>query len=250
MQRYLKKHLKTYGKKKVSLRKQKKGRQEKHPIETLGNAWFDDGIHTKYVLEKEETYGLHRIWYNPEKYPETPKGGYLQGYHNLDQQGDCMVLDEACAFSNAFVSGNAKLHDGAKACENAHICGNAEMWDYSCACGSSHITDNAWIAGEVIVTDNAVICKEAQLYGDVYIRGLVTRGSYERRRMTGKDLIDLIKQNNAEDLRVTLYNAMEGCYPFFDVFVSEDYENPDNFLHREDDSKPLESDKQLIILAH
>lgn len=37
------------------------------------------------------------------------KGGWVSGYHNLSQEGNCWIYDDACACDDSHVSDNAKL---------------------------------------------------------------------------------------------------------------------------------------------
>ena len=67
-------------------------------------------------------------------------GGYVKGYHNLSQKGNCWVYD------NAWVCENAKLSENAKAYGESRISGNAMV------CENARIFDDAKVSGNTIVS--------------------------------------------------------------------------------------------------
>jgi len=93
----------------------------------------------KYKLTDETIeingHKLHRV-----KYSDTGKlGGWIEFEHNLSQEGDAQVLDDAWVYGNASVFGkvcdkaqvfgNAVVLSGAKVYGNAKVCGNAIIGD-------------------------------------------------------------------------------------------------------------------------
>ena len=68
-------------------------------------------------------------------------GGWIEKEHNLSQEGNCWVYDDACVFDDACVY------------DNARVSGNAQVY------GDARVSDNAWVYGD------------AQIYGDAWVYG-------------------------------------------------------------------------------
>ena len=81
------------------------------------------------------------------------KGGFVQSYHNLSQEGDCWIHGEAKVF------GNAKVY------ENAQVFGRAEV------CGYASVKGDAFVFGRVEVYDRAKVYGKAQVFGDAKVYG-------------------------------------------------------------------------------
>lgn len=104
-------------------------------------------------------------------------GGYVDGYHNLSQEGGCWV------FNNARVERNAYVGDFAQIAEEAVISGNAMVLDYAVISGKAKIHGNAVVSGYARVTgaedvggspdvaDNAVVLGNSELLGPVKAHG-------------------------------------------------------------------------------
>jgi carbonic anhydrase/acetyltransferase-like protein (isoleucine patch superfamily) len=60
-------------------------------------------------------------------------GGWIEGGHNLSQDGD------------AWVSGNAKVSGDARVCEDAWVSGN------TCVYGDAVISGDAWLYGYAVI---------------------------------------------------------------------------------------------------
>jgi len=72
-------------------------------------------------------------------------GGYVEGYYNLSQEGDCWI------FNDAMVYGNAIVEDGAVVGEDTKVFGNARVKDIAMVVGSANIYGNASIEGGSLV---------------------------------------------------------------------------------------------------
>ena len=104
----------------------------------------------KYILIKDNSYWCWCEGYkffrikSLKDFSNVSKGdlgGYVYGYRNLSQTGDCWIYDIAWVFNNATVS------------ENAKIMGSAQVF------------------GHAKVTDNAIISERAKVRGDSTIIG-------------------------------------------------------------------------------
>jgi carbonic anhydrase/acetyltransferase-like protein (isoleucine patch superfamily) len=89
-------------------------------------------------------------------------GGYVEGYHNLSQKGDCWVYDNAKVYGNAIVEGNSVVGDAAEVFGNSNIRGHAEIREWS------KVYDNAVVEGY------SQIISHAEVYGNAYVKGVVT----------------------------------------------------------------------------
>ena len=68
-------------------------------------------------------------------------GGYVEGYHNLSQEGICWVCRNSKVFGNARVKGDSIINNEAHVSDNAVICGKSWV---SCASvfGNAVISDS------------------------------------------------------------------------------------------------------------
>ena len=78
-------------------------------------------------------------------------GGFIRGYHNLSQKGDCWVYDRAWVCEGARISENAVV------CENAFVAGNAEVTGYAVIRDNARVFDNAQVSGHAIVKGDMVV---------------------------------------------------------------------------------------------
>jgi hypothetical protein len=96
-------------------------------------------------------------------------GGYVENESNLSHDRDCWVYDDAKAFENAMVSGNARVNG------DARVCGYARVYDSARVCGYARVYDSAQISGNARVYDSAQISGNARVYGsaEVYVNAHV-----------------------------------------------------------------------------
>ena len=93
------------------------------------------------------------------------KGGFVQSYHNLSQEGDCWIYGEAKVLCNAKVSGNAQVFGRAKVYGNAFVKGNAFVFD------DAKVYGNASVNGYATVYDKAEVFGVARVYGNAFVKG-------------------------------------------------------------------------------
>lgn len=81
------------------------------------------------------------------------KGGFVEGLHNLSEQGTAWISEDSKVYDNAYIEGDAL------------------------------VCDNATVRGNVYVHDNAIIGRGADISGDIeicgkaYIMGVTMGGS-------------------------------------------------------------------------
>lgn len=156
----------------------------------------------KYIILEDETivhngHTLYRIqalkdFSNVKK---DSKGGWISGYHNLSQQGDCwiyneakvyelaLVFEDACisnyaeiygnaqVFNEAKVWGNAKVYGNSNVYKSARVCENAEIYNFAKIYGYSHITGKAKIYNNAEIFEYAWISDSSQIFGGALISG-------------------------------------------------------------------------------
>ena len=94
----------------------------------------------KYILVRDyPDYGYYRPK-SLKDFSDVYKndiGGYLEGYRNLSQFGDCWIYDEALVINNSKVSENAMVAGKASIDDNVEVYGNAKV------SGHANISENA-----------------------------------------------------------------------------------------------------------
>jgi carbonic anhydrase/acetyltransferase-like protein (isoleucine patch superfamily) len=110
-------------------------------------------------------------------------GGWVEGEHNLSQDGKCWIDDDAMVLMNASVSddvyvfhnaviyNDAKIRDGAIVCDNAEVFQNANVYGNAQILGDSRVYGSAEIHGNAQITDRARCYQQAWVYGDIFVTG-------------------------------------------------------------------------------
>lgn len=79
-------------------------------------------------IEHDTIKGLFRI----RRLSDWLLGGFVSGYHNLSQDGECFIYDDACVYHKAEVSDDAKVTGNSTVTGDATItgdvCGGTEIW--------------------------------------------------------------------------------------------------------------------------
>ena len=71
-------------------------------------------------------------------------GGYVEGYDNLSQNGNCWI------YENAKVSGNARIFENARVYNNAVIFDKSQISGDTRVYGTAVVFGNAWVSGGII----------------------------------------------------------------------------------------------------
>lgn len=111
------------------------------------------------------------------------KGGFVQSYHNLSQEGDCWIHGEAKVFGNAKVYENAQVFGRAEVCGyasvkgDALVFGRAEVYGWAKVFGKAQVFcdakvyGNAFVHGDAEVLGNAEVLGVAEVYGNAFVKG-------------------------------------------------------------------------------
>ena len=88
-------------------------------------------------------------------------GGYIKGYHNLSQFGNCWIYDNALVTDSAHVSENAQISGNAVVKDNAEISGYADIKDNARVFGVAQVSGNTQVYGNARVKNRATIINNA-----------------------------------------------------------------------------------------
>ena len=92
----------------------------------------------KYIIIKDNYLFRVKSLKDFSNVKEGDIGGYIGGYHNLSQKGNCWIYNDAWVCENARVSENAVV------CENVFVTGNAKVSGNTCVCNNNAgVFDNA-----------------------------------------------------------------------------------------------------------
>lgn len=125
---------------------------------------------TKKTAHGNTVYRIEALkdFYNVKK---GQKGGYIQGYWNLSQTGNCWVHDEAIVWQDAVVSDDATIRDNARVFGDAIVRGDTEVSGTANVFEHAVIDDCAVVSYGATVKGNAVVCEDAYIKDQTIIRG-------------------------------------------------------------------------------
>lgn len=78
------------------------------------------------------------------------KGGWVEGWYNLSQEGGSWIYDNAKVYQNAKVYGNAKVYDDSDVYGDALVYGCAKILGESLVCGNSEVCGNIQVINKRI----------------------------------------------------------------------------------------------------
>lgn len=130
----------------------------------------------KYELLKDETkkvgmHTLHRIRALRDfRYAKKGTlGGWVESEENLSHDGDCWVSDEACAYFNATVKGDAHVVGNAIIGGYAFVDGHVYIGRNALVDDYAHLTDDVHVSGNSYVGGNAYLSEKAFVEGNVRV---------------------------------------------------------------------------------
>ena len=116
----------------------------------------------KYILIKASCLDDLYFGYRPKAVKKFSDvyigrvGGYVHGYHNLSQSGNCWIYCNAIVSDNAQVTENACIYEEARICENAKVYGNAKV------SGHAYVYGYAKVYGNANIENNTVTCGDVK----------------------------------------------------------------------------------------
>jgi hypothetical protein len=91
-------------------------------------------------------------------------GGFIEGWHNLSQDGDCWVNQSATVCDRAFVCEDAYVSNKAMVCDKVVITDRASVLGEAVVVGNSIIRGNSMLTGRCTVVNS-------QLFSNTVVRG-------------------------------------------------------------------------------
>lgn len=102
-------------------------------------------------------------------------GGYVSGYHNLSQSGNCWIADEAVAMNESLVENNAYLSGESRITMTVVVTDDTRVEETATVVGKSMISKRAVIKGEAHVNDSTIsgycVIAENSLINNSCLRG-------------------------------------------------------------------------------
>lgn len=104
-------------------------------------------------------------------------GGYVSGYHNLSQNGDCWIYDNALVYLDALVAddaqvkgtcwvfNNAKVYENATVKDGCFVQANAEVF------GKAIVENDAFVSGSCKIYENCHVAERAGVWGRAWCHG-------------------------------------------------------------------------------
>lgn len=135
----------------------------------------------KYRLVPSDKPGLYRI----EALISIPGifgspvgclGGYVSGYHNLSQRGECWISPCATVLEEATVTGNAVVFDHALVTNTASVRDWAFISGEAVVSGSAEVRDRASVGGRARVYGKATVLDSAEVSATSVVRGSASIG--------------------------------------------------------------------------
>ena len=147
-------------------------------------------VDNKYIILNDETivhngHTLYRIQATKDfsDVKKGDKGGRIQNYTNLSQEGDCWLYNESKSYGSARISDNVKAYSTSQFRDDATVYGdvlllfNTIIQNYATVYGRVRcgidviIEDSAEVHGDVILDCGARISRYAELRGNASIIG-------------------------------------------------------------------------------
>ncbi len=134
-------------------------------------------MNKKYTLREDDTIvrdgrtlyriqALRHVRFGVEK---GAVGGYVEKEANLSQEGPCWLFDEACAYEDARVEGNAILFDQTTLRGKAKLIEAARIFDQAIVQGEAIVSGESIIEDQVVVGGSAILKGNLLLYDDVHV---------------------------------------------------------------------------------
>jgi len=104
-------------------------------------------------------------------------GGWVQGVHNLSQNGSCWISGEAKVFNfatvnqDALICEEARVFESAKICEKSIVSQNATVRGKAILYANSKVKEMATVTGKAIIDDDSIISGKAEIGGSVFVSG-------------------------------------------------------------------------------
>ncbi len=99
------------------------------------------------------------------------QGGYVESEANLSHEGTCWLFENACAYEDARVEGEARMHGHATLRGKAKLSGDATLWDHAIVQGEAKVGGGSQLNNQVVVGGSAILKGNVLLYDNVHVGG-------------------------------------------------------------------------------
>lgn len=129
---------------------------------------------SKYVIEDRHIKALRDIPLHG--ITAGDRGGFVTGYRNLSQQGECWiephasVVGEAHVGGDAYVGGSARVSGFATISETSRVIDSASVSDHAHIKGAAEVSSAAHVAGYTTIEGQARISGHARVLGEAVVR--------------------------------------------------------------------------------
>lgn len=121
----------------------------------------------KYILTKDDSIACNSVYfYRPKAVKDFSNvskgniGGFIDGYHNLSQKGNCWIYHTASVYGEAYISEDAKILDKARIYGDSVVYGNTVVGGDAMIYGKSKINTGMIYNAEVF---------DSKIFGNSYI---------------------------------------------------------------------------------
>ena len=133
----------------------------------------------KYVLTNTTINHEGRRLYQVKAVRDIPKynvktgdlGGFVQGYRNLSQSGDCWVGENGKVYDHAKVCDDAVVRHKAVVYDHARVCGRAVVYGYASVYGDSRVADDSEVYGDSLAFELARVGGKSHIHGYAELSG-------------------------------------------------------------------------------
>ena len=125
----------------------------------------DDAI----VREGRKLYRIQALRDVRYSVKEGKVGGYVESEANLSHEGTCWLFENACAYEDARVEGEARMHGHATLRGKAKLSGDATLWDHAIVQGEAKVGGGSQLNNQVVVGGSAILKGNVLLYDDVHV---------------------------------------------------------------------------------
>jgi NDP-sugar pyrophosphorylase family protein len=119
----------------------------------------------KYILTKDGcSYWSNCNFYclkavrNFSDITKDSRGGFVCGYHNLSQKGNCWIYDKALVIDDAIVYENARVYNYATIKGNSRVFGDSQVSNVAVVMDNAQVSGKSIISKSEVVKNNTVVC--------------------------------------------------------------------------------------------
>ena len=177
-------------------------------------------------------------------------GGFVTNEHNLSQDGNCWIYDDAKIFDSSEIYNNAKMFNNSKMFDNSRMYDDSrmfddcEMHDNSEMCDNSKMFDNSRMFDNSIMHDNSKMHNNSKMFDNSIMYN--NSEMYNNSKMLNNSRMydNSVMYNNSKMFdKSKMYNDSR----MYDYGVLRNYDTSTSFRYKYTASYYFNSKKQLYI---